>query len=491
MKLPIAILAAVLAVGPVLGAGPVGGKYEPSILHVRVTRQSHDFIRPWQKASPQQASGQGVVIGPDRILVPGNLLANATLVEVERIGDGTRCEATVVCADYVANLGLVRPKDAEFAKTLRPVKIRPRARRGDRVTAVQFEPNGIPSISDGEIKTAEVTTPAGAAGRFLVYQVSIDLKLDSTGNVPFFQRGRLIGFMVAYDKSGRTATLIPSPVIEHFLADLADGEYRGFPEMGFGTSAIRDPQVRRYLGMANGEPGVYVEQVIPGSPAEKAGMRKGDVLVKLDAYAVNRHGQYEDPEYGAMALSHLIKTRRQVGDTLRCTVRRGAETVELEATLAHLAADDYPVPPYVLDRPPRFAIVGGFVFQELSRQLLAVWGNDWPSKAPRHLTRLDREQWERLQPGDKVVILARVLPTPENIGFENLAFQIVASVNGKPVKSVRELAEAVANAGPVRFHTVQFDMPAVPDLTIPAATLELADRFVRERYGISRLSHLD
>ncbi|MBT7301551.1 MAG: hypothetical protein HN849_18660, partial [Victivallales bacterium] len=101
-------IAALLAASPALFAGAVGGKYEPSILRVRVTRQSHDFIRPWQKVPPKQASGKGVVIGPDRILVPGNLLANATLVEVERIGDGTRCEAVVECADYVANLGLIR-----------------------------------------------------------------------------------------------------------------------------------------------------------------------------------------------------------------------------------------------------------------------------------------------------------------------------------------------------------------------------------------------
>ena len=484
-------IAALLAASPILFAGAVGGKYEPSILRVRVTRQSHDFIRPWQKVPPKQASGKGVVIGPDRILVPGNLLANATLVEVERIGDGTRCEAVVECADYVANLGLIRAKEDAFAKQLKPVAIRTKGKRGDRVTAVQFEPNGTPSISEGRIKTAEVTTPTGAAGRFLVYRVSIDLKLGHTGIVPFFRRGKLIGLMVSYDKSGRTATLIPSPVIGHFLADLGDGTYDGFPEAGFGSAAIQDPQLRRYLGMTNGDPGVYISQVIPGSAAAKAGMVKGDVLVKLDSYTVNRHGQYDDPEYGPMAISHLIKTRRQVGDPLLCTVRRGEETLELTATLEHLAADEYPVPPYVIGRPPRFVIVGGFVFQELSRQLLGIWGKEWRTKAPRHLTRIDREQWERRQPGEQVVILSRVLPTPENIGFENLSFRIVKTVNGKAVNSVRELAEVVKKAGPTQYHTVLFENSSLPELTIKAATLDLANRFVRERYRIPHLSQLD
>ena len=86
-------------------AVPAGGPLEPSVLRVRVTRQNYDYLRPWQKQEPELVGGLGVVLAPDRILVPGGLLANATLVEVERIGDGSRCEAVVECADYAANLG--------------------------------------------------------------------------------------------------------------------------------------------------------------------------------------------------------------------------------------------------------------------------------------------------------------------------------------------------------------------------------------------------
>ena len=353
MKTSVSLAVALLLMACQLQAAPkIGGPYEPSVLRVRVTRQSYDFIRPWQKQPPEQVGGLGVVLGPDRILVPGALLADATLVEVERIGDGSRCEATVECVDYAANLGLIRPKDADFAQALKPLKIRYMAQRGDQVTAVQFEGNGTPSVSEGTIKAVEVMVPPGARSSFLVYQVTIDLELGNTGITPFFRRGKLIGLMVGYDKSGRTATLIPSPVIQHFLADLADGAYDGFPIAGFTTTTIRDPQFRRYLGMENGAPGVYVTQVVPGSPAATAGLQQADVLVGIDRYTIDRHGQYEDPDYGPMALSYLISTRRQVGETLACTVRRGKEVLELTLTLAHMATDDYPVPPYVNDRPP-------------------------------------------------------------------------------------------------------------------------------------------
>jgi S1-C subfamily serine protease len=486
----LAIALLLVASQPLLAA-QTGGRYEPSILRVRVTRQDHDFYRPWQKKAPRQVGGLGVVIGPHRILVPGALLQNATLVEVERIGDGSRCEATVECADYMANLGVIRPKDDAFAAKLKPLRIRDMAKRGDAVMTVQFESNGVPNTSEGTIKNVEVAMPPGARRPLLVYQVSIELELGNTGITPFFRRGRLIGLMVGYDESGRTATLIPSPVIQHFLADLADGMYDGFPRAGFGTSTIQDPQLRDYLGMKNGEPGVYVTQVIPGSPAARAGMLKGDVLVKLAGQVVDRHGQYDDRHYGPLALSNLISTKCQAGDPVQCLVRRGEEELLLDMVMDRMDVETFPVPLYVIDRPPRFVIEDGFVFQELSVEFLSMWGNDWQEKAPRQLTRIQREQWDLLQPGEHAVIMTRVLPTPDNIGYQGMSFEVVQTVNGKAVKSVRDVAEAFKQAGPVQYHTVHLKDASLPDIVIKAATLDMANGFVRERYGISHLSHLD
>jgi membrane-associated protease RseP (regulator of RpoE activity) len=390
----------------------------------------------------------------------------------------------------MANLGLIRPTDDEFAAQLKPLKIRNMAERGDKVTAVQFENNGVPSVSQGVIKNVEVMTPPGARRQLLSYEASIDLELGNTGITPFFRRGRLVGLMVGYDKSGRTAMLIPSPVIQHFLDDLEDGMYDGFPRAGFTTSAIQDPQLRRYLGIENGEPGVYVTQVIPGTPAAKAGMLEGDVLLEIAGQVIDRHGQYEDKDYGPLAMSHLISTMCQAGDKVACLIQRGEEELALEMTMDRMDVEEFPVPPYVIDRAPRFLIEDGFVFQELSVQFLSMWG-DWVTKAPRQLTRLEREQWDKLKPGERVVILARVLPTPDNIGYQNIRFEIVDTVNGQEVKSVRDVAAAFKEAGPVQYHTVKLREASAPEIVIKAATLELANRFVSERYGISHLSNLD
>jgi hypothetical protein len=160
-------------------------------------------------------------------------------------------------------------------------------------------------------------------------------------------------------------------------------------------------------------------------------------------------------------------------------------------TMDRMDVEEFPVPLYVIDRPPRFLIEDGFVFQELSVEFLSMWGPDWRTKAPRSLTRLEREQWDRRQPGERFIIMTRVIPTPDNIGYQGMSFEVVQTVNDREVKSVRDVADAFRNAGPIQFHTVQLQDPSLPEIVIKAATLDMANQFVSQRYGIPHLSYLD
>jgi hypothetical protein len=69
--------------------------------------------------------------------------------------------------------------------------------------------------------------------------------------------------------------------------------------------------------------GVLLSGVRAGSPAEKAGMRGGDVIVQIDAMTVRNIYDFV----------HVLETRKP-GDTIALTVRRGQERLPLRATLA-------------------------------------------------------------------------------------------------------------------------------------------------------------
>ena len=61
--------------------------------------------------------------------------------------------------------------------------------------------------------------------------------------------GKLAGLLLRYDSKNQVATLLPAPIIEHFLKDVADGKYDGFPSLGIEFQSTLDEQFRDYLGM--------------------------------------------------------------------------------------------------------------------------------------------------------------------------------------------------------------------------------------------------
>src|SRR5438046_6597868 len=111
--------------------------------------------------------------------------------------------------------------------------------------------------------------------------------------------------------------------------------------------------------------------------------------------------------------------------------------MQLNMTLEHRDAKDYVSPPYYLDQPPRYYVLGGLIFQELSRQYLKEWGLNWQREAPQRLVYLDRFQSEIfLERNRRVVILSEVLLANSTIGYADLAYLTSPKVNDKEIKSL-------------------------------------------------------
>jgi len=85
------------------------------------------------------------------------------------------------------------------------------------------------------------------------------------------------------------------------------------------------PTRRALLGieMKEGESGVEIASVIPGSPAEKAGLEPGDLIVEIDGREVAT----------ALEIAESVGSRRP-GDAITVTVERDGDMLNLSATLA-------------------------------------------------------------------------------------------------------------------------------------------------------------
>lgn len=462
----------------------------PGVLRVNVTSQAFSFSEPWTKQAPIVRQGLGVVLKGGGILVTGELVANHTYVELEKAETAVKSAATVEAVDYDANLALLRASDPEFLEGITPAELDDTARVGDRVEVIQLEANGTILATAAAITTIEVGRyPMEDAG-FLLFRLSVPLQSrDNSFTLPAFKDRALVGMLMRYDPRTQTADVVPPPVIRHFLAAAASPPYAGFPRAGIGWTNTRDPQLRRYLRMPPGGGGVYVTEILGGSPAEKAGIRRGDVLLRIGGREIDQDGNYRHPRYGRISLAHLTNTESKAGDRLPVVLWRDGREETAELALAPRDAATVVSEPYTIDRPPNFLIAGGIIFQELSRQYLRDWGPHWRRDAPLRLVYLDRYQHELPPDNGRIVFISGVLPGESTIGYENLRYQIVRKVNGREIRGLRDL-EAALETPADRFHRIELEEDPGLIFLDPERVKE-DERVLQEQYRLPALKYIE
>lgn len=474
---------------PAMSQGAVHAK-EVSLVRVNVTGQPFDYFRPWQKKAPFTKRALGAVLPHGHVLVTADLVLNQNYVELERAESGEKTAATVVVVDYEANLALLEPTDKKFLDGLEPLELALDTVVGDRLAAWQLESSGTLVVTEGLVTTIGVTEYPAQVGDFLTYRLSIPMQYrDNSYTVPLVKGKKLAALLLRFEPRTQVMDAIPAPIIAHFLKDAENEKYQGFPSLGVNFFPTRDPQLRAYAGETANVGGVFVTSVQPGLPAAKAGLQAGDIITAVGDHDIDENGNYVDELYGKIAMNNLFGAKAYVGDSLALHIQRSGKPLTLNVKLEHRAAEDYVIPPYTHDEPPAYYVLGGLIFQELSRQYLKEWGADWEKTAPQDFVYLNHFQSELFPEGNRrVVILSQVLPANSTIGYDDFSYLIVKKVNGKEVKSIGDLAEAVK--APVNgFHVIETqDDPK--QLEIDAAQAAADADALKQNYGLPALQHL-
>jgi hypothetical protein len=186
----------------------------------------------------------------------------------------------------------------------------------------------------------------------------------------------------------------------------------------------------------------------------------------------------------------LITARAFAGDTMPVQIQREGKAMQLSLALDHRDTNDYVIPPYLIDRAPPYYILGGLVFQELSRQYLKEWGANWLKDAPQRFVYKDRFQSELYPEGNRrVVVLTQVLPANSTIGYDEISYLTVIKVNGKEVKSLADLAQAVKQPleGFIKIETEEDPK----QIELDAAQVEAEADALQQNYGLPSLQRLE
>ncbi|PYL02900.1 MAG: hypothetical protein DME31_08015 [Verrucomicrobia bacterium] len=462
-----------------------------ALVRVNVTGQSYDYFRPWQKKAPFSKRALGAVLSKGRVLVTADLVGNQNYVELERAESGEKTAANVQVIDYEANLALLEPTEKTFLDGITPLEIAPDTVVGDRLAAWQLEPTGALIATEGLVTTVQMMPYPIEVGQFLTYRISIPMQYrENSYTVPLVKNNKLAGLLLRYDSRSQLLDAIPAPVITHFLKEAESQNYRGFPSAGFSFFPTRDPELRQFAAEKGKGGGVYVTNVEPGTPAMKAGLQVGDIVTGVGNNEIDQNGNYVDRLYGKIEFTNLLTAHAYAGDVVPFRIERNGKPMQLNVTLEHRDAKDYVSPPYNLDQPPRYFVLGGLIFQELSRQYLKEWGPNWQREAPQRLVYMDHFQSELFpQRTRRVVILSQVLPANSTIGYDDLAYLTVKKVNGKEITSLDQLADAVKQ--PVEGGFIKIETEEDPkQIELDAAQVAAEAPALQENYGISSLQRL-
>ncbi len=469
-----------------LASGPVSagtGEFTSSLVRISVTAQEFDAFMPWQKREPHSRVGYGIAVGPHRILTTESLVRNATLIEMQRPQSGERLAAGVFEADHQIGLAIleVAPDTAPFSA----VEVRPGRRLEDDspLQIVQLDNTLALQTGGAQVLSVAMTSLPSAPYPVLLHTLLTDVAVNGQSAI-LMSGDRLAGLVLQYNGNRRTADVLPGSIIARFLADTEEPPYAGFAMAGFQWRSLVDPVRRAYLGADRTPDGVLILTCMPGSGAEKI-LEPNDILLEWDGYRIDNLGYYTDPDLGRMSMPHLIKFRRAPGEWVPLRVIRDGRMMELDLLLARPRDADALIPENTLRDQAPYLIEGGLVMMELTGHFLRSRASNWarstdPRLAHIYLTRAASPE----QPGDRVVILAGILPDRINQDYGMFGEEIITTVNGQPIRNMRDIYDIIGPDG----HVERIGLQGIGiELVLDGATLPEANARIARLYRIPSL----
>jgi hypothetical protein len=481
MKMPAVLLCLLVGMPAGWGAAEIvhdAGRWERSVVTLDVTRKEYDYFQPWSRRA-QSAGKVGIVTGPRQILTTGRDLQDLTLVRVQKGGRGRWWDAEVEWVDYLANVALITVRDEAFWTGLEPVELADSIPARPTATILRWS-GGTLDMRKAEFSRFGVTNPGFTDAAHVYLELSVELGGTGWGE-PVTIGSEVIGLV--FSQMGSVSQVLPAPFIRSVLEARQEGGYRGLGYFDFTWQPTENPETHRFLGLP-GEPRGVVVIEVPKKSGVPPALQPRDLILEVEGFAIDIQGDYLDPDYGHLMLENLATRNKRAGDSVRLKIWRdeAERTVDYVLPRAEDAARLVPEAPY--DQEPSYVMMGGLIFQPLTRNYLRTWGQDWEQRAPFRLAYFRNEEPSADRP--RIVILSLVLPDIYNLGYQDVRNLVLERANGRRVGSLTELTEALEDARD-GFHLLDFMQgDSLQRIVLDAKELDAATRRVQEVYGIER-----
>lgn len=283
------------------------------------------------QSSDSTVSGSGVIITQDGYILTNNHVVEDTNALTVILSDGTELEATVVNTDTFADLAVLKVEGAMpgVAVLGNSDNLKP----GETVIAI-----GSPL---GDFRNTVTVGVISATGRSLdtgngyemenLIQTDAAINSGNSGGPLVNLAGEVVGINSAVVRGSSTSAIaeglgfaIPSNTAELISQQIITKGYFARPYMGVSIQQIDPSTATRYNLPV--EWGAYVTRVGSGSPAGAAGIRQGDIIVRMGDQTFDENTQFVNALFNYSP-----------GDTVEVEIVRNSQHITLQVALTEMS----------------------------------------------------------------------------------------------------------------------------------------------------------
>jgi len=319
-------------------------KVSPSVVTIGVKKTQKlidpfgDFFDPFnffnlpqqsqsQEQKIEQDIGSGFIIADGLIVTNKHVVSDTEAIYKVISKDDKELKVEKIYRDSGIDLAIIKVTDGD---TLKPVELgdSSKLKVGQFVIAIgtalgEFRNTVTTGVISGLGRGITAGDPfAGYAEKLEnVIQTDAAINPGNSGGPLLNSAGQVIGVNAAMAEGGQNVGFaIPINLVKEALDNF---NKTGKFERAF--LGVKYKMISRDLALLNELPeGAYVVEITAGSAAEKARLKKGDIITKID-------GQKIDEEKGGLA---QIIQNKKAGDTIELEIWRNKETLKLKATLS-------------------------------------------------------------------------------------------------------------------------------------------------------------
>lgn len=330
-----------------LSFAPIVKRVAPAVVNIHASRTVERRVSPFfsdpffrrffgdrgrgpRSQRVQRSLGSGVIINSSGLLVTNNhVVANADEIKVT-LSDRREFECDIILKDERTDLAILQIRDAEGSFPFLEFSDSDSVEVGDLVLAIG-DPFGVGQTVTNGIVSALSRTQVGVSDYQFFIQTDAAINPGNSGGALIDMDGRLVGINTAiYSRSGGSNGIgfaIPSNMVRVVVDSAEEGGHVRLPWVGAIFQEVT-ADIAEGLGIERPR-GLLIVRVVEDSPAERALLTTGDLIVTVDGFEIN---DIESLNYrlatkgiGASAKVGVIRGDTQYHATL--ALERAPETV--------------------------------------------------------------------------------------------------------------------------------------------------------------------